>query len=131
MSDLTLICGDCRQPVIGDTGYLYVDYADIHAARDAEKRRREVMKPGAPVSIAEFLVGRQASWKVTHDRHRSSDGAYYIDAAQFDAWPKVAHWTAHLLEKTWIQFTDWDDVLRELAGDIPSRRIRVAAREAA
>lgn len=132
MNDLTLICDDCGQPVVGDTGYLYVTYADIHAAREAAERRREVTKPGAPVNIMEFmLAGGPALWRVTHDRHRPSDDAYYIDAVRFDSWRKVAHWTAHLMEKNWLQHTDWDYLLRELAGDIPAKRVRVTAREAA
>ena len=132
MNDITLICGDCGQPVIGDTGYLYVTYADIHKAQDAAARRKETVKAGSPINIAEFLLDSgPALWHVTHDQHRASDDTYYIDAARFDSWPKVAHWTAHLMEKNWLQFTDWDYLLRELAGDIPAERIRVTAQEAA
>lgn len=35
------------------------------------------------------------------------------------------------MEKNWFALSDWDDLLREVAGEIPSRRIRVAAKEAA
>jgi predicted GIY-YIG superfamily endonuclease len=54
-----------------------------------------------------------ARWRVHHaDCDPDPDGQdYHFDVARADTHEKLLSWTAHLLEKTWIQDTNWSEFL--------------------
>ena len=134
MSDLTLICETCGFPVTGNTGSIYARYAEINSRQEADLEWHEAHPPGEAVDIVELLtMPGDIRWRVGHDSCRTDrgEGCHEIDDDRIATWPALAKWTAHLMEKNWFSLSDWDDLLREVAGEIPSRRIRVAAREAA
>ncbi len=133
MPGLTLICETCGFPIAGDTGCLYVRMGEIGAYREEYRVWRAARGDGA-VSAAELLLlPLPVGWRTAHDKCRADrdEDAYEIGAGQIGSWARLAHWTAHLMEKNWLPSTDWAHLLRELSGEAPSRRIRVAAKEAA
>lgn len=109
MNDLTLICETCGFPVAGDSGCIYTTFAEMRTSAD------------------------EIRWRTSHYRcfPEGERDTYEISSDQIATWPQFAWWTAHLMEKNWFPLSDWDDLLREVAGVIPARRIRVAAKEAA
>lgn len=134
MSDLTLICETCRFPITGDTGSIYVQFAEVNAKQQADLEWRETHPAGEAIDIVELLtMPGEIHWRTGHDACRADrdEGCYEIDSDQIATWPALARWTAHLMDKNWFALSDWDDLLREVAGEIPSRRIRIAAKEAA
>ncbi|HEY2087878.1 MAG TPA: hypothetical protein VGH54_17910 [Mycobacterium sp.] len=134
MTDLTLICEGCRWPVLGDTGSLYVRLGEVMAAQVAQRDWDAARSEGTAVDVTELIaLPDDVRWRAAHDVCRSdhAQGCYEIDAPQIAEWPHVARWTAHLMAKNWLTLTDWDDVLRELSGETPAKRIRVTARAAA
>ena len=105
MNDLTLICETCRFPINGDTGCIYVTFADIRQ------------------------TGHDIRWRTSHYAH-FTDGerdAYEISSERISSWRQLAWWTAHLMAKNWLALSDWDDLLRELSGESTPARIREAA----
>ena len=50
------------------------------------------------------------SWDVTH-YSCDGDGVYEIDVARLRGPWDLLSTTAHLLEKTWLQHTNWDTLL--------------------
>jgi hypothetical protein len=134
MNDLTLICEICRFPIEGDTGAIYATFPDINAARAREREERHGAVEVSSIDIVDLLMEPgPIHWRTGHYAHPEVQevDSYEIDAVRIATWPALAHWTAHLMEKNWFALSDWDDLLREVAGEIPSRRIRVAAKEAA
>ena len=133
MNDLTLICETCGFPISGDTGCLYVLVGELAAYQEEYQAWRAARGDGAASGAELILLPLPVAWHTAHDKCRTDrdEEAYEIDAVRITSWAKVAHWTAHLMEKNWLQSTDWRHLLRELSGDTPSRRIRVAAKEAA
>ena len=131
MADLTLVCQGCRQPIEGDTGCLRVTLADLDRFRRQEADYGSRHPAGEAVSIEEFLTAPDpVSWHSYHDRcdpEKDLD-AYQIDAAKLSTWQGLARWTAHLMEKNWLGCTDWDEVLREVAGVSTSKHPRIAVR---
>lgn len=109
VNDLTLICETCRFPINGDTGCIYALFREMRQSSD------------------------EIHWHTSHYAHfpTNTGDTYEITAARISTWKQLAWWTAHLMEKNWFPLSDWDDLLREASGDVPSRRIRVEAKEAA
>lgn len=56
-----------------------------------------------------------ARWHVHHARCDPSPGAnaYAIEVHRCRSWADLVWWTAHFMGKTWLQHTDWEDVLQE------------------
>lgn len=134
MSDLILICEACRRPIEGNTGSIYITFAELHAKTAADAEWRERHEPGTAIGIYEFLsLPGDIHWRTAHDACRSDrdEDCYEIDAPLIDSWPKLCRWTAHLMEKNWFTLSDWDTLLRELCGEARATRIRATEREAA
>ena len=109
MNDLTLICETCRFPVHGDAGCIYTTFAEMRTSSD------------------------EICWRTSHYAHFAEGvrDTYEISSERIATWRQFVWWTAHLMEKNWFPLSDWDELLREVSGEIPSRRILVAAGEAA
>jgi hypothetical protein len=134
VNDLTLICEICRFPIEGDAGAIYVTFTDVNAARARERQERGGAVAVSSIDIVDLLLEPgPIHWRTGHYAHPEMHEAdsYEIDASRIATWTALAHWTAHMMEKNWFALSDWDDLLREVAGDTASRRIRVAAKEAA
>lgn len=132
MSDLTWLCDRCGKPVEAEDGGVRVTHAEINEARSTDRAYREVHPEGDAVELHEFLlVPADIQWKPLHYRC-DDDGwdAYCIDIIQLATHQGLCKWTAHLMAKTWLDLTDWDHLLREAAGEVPSVRV-VLARVAA
>lgn len=129
MTELTLLCTFCRQPVADYDGYLYISFTAIrdYDTGMEEWRARQASGPCAAVDLAELLTmpGR-APWTVIHNRCDERldfiDG-YYITPERIRTWTALAHWTAHLMAKRWLASTDWDQLLFEAAGESTVPRI--------
>jgi hypothetical protein len=127
---ITLICGACHSPITGDTGALAVYFADIHAHRAAARAWREAHPQPMPASAADAYP-EPIRWEPVHDAcvQLERGDAYDIGAAQLATKTGFIRWSAHLSRKNWIGATDWEAVLREAAGEVPSQRIRISERQ--
>ena len=130
-AELALICRACRQPIEGDTGALRATYAAINSVRAAEAEWAERQGDRA-ISITELMLAPEpVPWLPYHDRcdPEFESASYQIDSAQLSTWRHLARWTAHLMSKNWFPFSDWDELLREAAGEVPATRIQVLERQ--
>ncbi|MGW1643176.1 hypothetical protein [Streptomyces lavendulae] len=61
-----------------------------------------------------FGYPEKVRWQAHHARcdPAPGGGAYDIPAAKIRSWEQLLDWTAHLMEKSWLSHTDWDDCLR-------------------
>jgi hypothetical protein len=118
--ELDFICDLCGLPVEDGAGALYVAHADVAAARtsmapsDADGRLDVIAFLGQPVP---------ALWHIHHDVCRAPDADGYDIAVELvRRWRDLAHWTAQLMEKSWLPATNWRVVLGD-AADGRTRRI--------
>lgn len=128
-ADLVLICHLCRESIEGDTGALRVTFAELaeHRQREAEWKASHA---GELVDLTDMLLAPEdVHWRAYHDRCDPDfeQSSYQIDAMKLRTWRDLARWTAHLMGKNWFPFTDWDDLLREAAGEWRAVRIKVLA----
>ena len=132
-AELTLICEGCRMPFT-DGGCLWISFADIQRASQQDADWHAAHPAGEAVDITTFLsLPGGAVWHAHHDRCMPPEGesSYDVDVGQVRTWAGLVRWTVHLMGKRWLEFSDWDDVLREASGESPSRRIRAIAQVAA
>ena len=126
-AELLLICGNCGSVVPPRKGCLWVGHGEI-VTRRREGAEWDAQHAGQAMSLLEMLgMPGPVHWKIHHDHCTPEpEDPYWIGTEDVATWTQLAHWTAHLMEKTWFALTDWDVLLREVAGDIPSMRITPA-----
>jgi hypothetical protein len=133
-AELIILCGTCRRPVGPGAGCLWVGFTEISDARGARTRWDED-RAASFVTLEEMtaVLAATVTWKIHHDGCTAGpDDGYWIDVEQITTWAQLAWWTAHLMAKNWLELTDWDQLLREVAGEGgPSPRITVRMRSAA
>jgi hypothetical protein len=135
MNDLTLACGQCRQPIAAGAGYLGVSLAEVRSYLRDLKEWREA-HGGQVVDLHALLAMRdEIAWRAEHfacaeARGDNGDDSYEIGSGRITTWAALTHWTAHLMGKNWLAATDWGDLLEEVANGT-STRILVRAVSAA
>lgn len=115
MSELVWTCTECAQPIADRDGHLLVDISEVQkherewaafwAAKDADSPK------GATLAELFELPGRVA-WRAVHVNCYPEGNTYDIAVADIRTESGLLDQTAHMLEKTWLQATNWDTVLR-------------------
>lgn len=120
MSALALVwcCQRCDKPIADDDGYLHVNYAEINHVQRETAAWHKRHPAGTVISGAElFTHPGRAPWQAHHracdPRPESND--YWIGVERIRTHLQVVKWTAHLMEKNWLEHTSWIDVLRGVA----------------
>ncbi|MER6319275.1 hypothetical protein ABT237_36805 [Streptomyces sp. NPDC001581] len=118
-AELDLICDGCRRPIADDDGYLWVDTAEVRRTEEAvrawEEERTDAVDGSLSFSGDDiFGYPGKVRWRAHHALcdPAPGEGAYDIPAAKIRSWEQLLDWTAHLMEKSWLLHTDWDDFLR-------------------
>lgn len=127
---IQFVCEKCGKPITNlPEGCLWISYAaalEAHRAseQEREKRKRKAGRKGDTVRFSEIKVVTQVKWHITHDECISDPthaADYWISLDRIDTAPRMLHWTAHLMRKTWITLTDWDSLMfkfaEQLGGD--------------
>jgi hypothetical protein len=130
MDDCELLsnCDACKQPIEGATGRLWVDNAAVAAYRRARREwaATHEEEPGGAVSYSfgdGFDLPERVKWQAHHvdcDPDPDAD-AYVIESDRISSWADLAHWTAHMMEKSWLSATDWARLLEGVAAGSGSR----------
>lgn len=134
------ICVTCGTAIADGGGYLTVSQADVETHADHRiGRERESFREAEEawqragaregdwrllprgVAVGEMLTWpRPAHWRAVHESDqcdpRYANGAgvdYCVPVKEVRTWAGLLEWTAHLMEKTWLQDTDWEDFLRQ------------------
>jgi hypothetical protein len=115
---LVFVCDACDEPVTGNTGYVHISWSDIAATEEAAGEWKQKHPEVAGVlELTEYPD--RAPWRVHHADcdPRPEAGDYWFYVGRCDTWPKLTHWTAHLMEKNWLEYTTWRNVLEAIGQD--------------
>ena len=121
------VCHTCKEEVSGDDGVVHVSHTLVG---ECERRDRAAHAGGgSEVNLLAYFDenGRvvEAPWEVLCDKCRPADHdcymCYWFEVGRIDNWAKLIDWTSHLMEKTWLVYTNWDKFIRSAtqAGDGP------------
>lgn len=103
-------------------GYLHLDLTKVHEVEKLS-RERDLSQAGKPwqsrlVSLGDVLAFPDlVAW---HAHHFECDPdrdhlCYWFDVEKARTHAHLLNWTAHLMEKTWLTYTDWDELIRRQA----------------
>lgn len=117
MTTVKIACDQCKQPIKPGTGYIHVDK---HDAWRVEKQHHQADRKlaelkGTYISAAEIPdYELRTPWEAHHqacDPHPSRDD-YWFDVSRANSHAKLLSWTAHLMDKTWLPYTQWATFVR-------------------
>lgn len=116
-------CRECKGLVTKSNGYIHVSLTEAERHREAwdQYRSERVGDFGLVWTKLDDLekLPEPAPWLVHHKNCDPNPGEYcywfYVNRA--DTHEKLLSWTAHLLDKSWLQDTDWADFLYSLISE--------------
>lgn len=118
---LTWTCQVCGFPIADRAGYLHVDLAKVGQHEAAKIAFEDKHRQGGFVgySAAEWIdeMPPMPRWRIHHRACDPDPDAtdYCIDVESARTHASLLDWTAHLLEKSWLRSTTWDDLIRDAA----------------
>lgn len=111
---LQWICDYCGEPVEDGKGYLTIprDVGDM----PARIKTWEAEPPGMIVTGAELMTyPSMIKWDTLHSGcDLGGHGFYDIEVERIRSSTQMLEWTAHLMEKRWLKYTDWTEVVRRV-----------------
>lgn len=112
-------CERCGFPIADGAGYLAIDLHEASTAEVLEAEWHERHRDSIGATLAELMtLPEPARWVIAHDKCSPlPDGPYYcIDIERAKTAAHLLNWTAHLMSKTWLSATNWDDLIRVMSG---------------
>ena len=112
------VCDKCGAAVSPQDGVIAIGKVEMEVA-ETEWRAWELAHQGEPLSLQEMLAGPEsAKWQWGHQACIPNDGGYSIDPDTFNSLGKALDITLHMMEKTWVQYSDWINFVRRIH-DVP------------
>ena len=109
-------CQVCGKPVSTEQGILTIYKKELDQYEEQHKeweKRHPLDEHGVQILTVGDMdeMPDLISWHWGHARCLG-DGMYTIDYSRFDSIGKALSWTLHLMEKYWLDFTDWEAAVR-------------------
>lgn len=105
------ICDVCKSPIDNTLGGVWISHDHIRKAMEPQR-------PQSLMTVSEIMARLEdgSTWRITHDRcapRDTLDDSYWLPVESLRTDTTLLNWTAHLLSKSWLPNTDWDDVIRQ------------------
>lgn len=108
-------CVHCGQPINDGTSYLWLDTRACARAEEATQAWKEE-HPGPFINGGDFIFGLPdlVPWETRHHDCGEDPGlnGYLIDIAELRTDKQLHDWTLHLMQKDWLQHTDWTPLMK-------------------
>lgn len=126
---LTWNCDHCGNHVEDGTGYLHISYAEINRREKEyadwnQKQRSNVLADShvRVITAAELMTAPAlAQWQISHTdcdpAPESND--WHVPITYALTYRELIDLTAHLMGKTWINSTNWPELLRQAYRSAP------------
>jgi hypothetical protein len=111
--ELLAICDVCLQPIDDGDGSVWVDQ---HAAHAVARQPVATVDDGPFEALDLTNLPEDVIWHTSHTAcGEMPSWAYAIPVERIRTWQAFLHWTVHLMDKKWLETTDWQMfVLRSL-----------------
>lgn len=119
MNNIDWTCDHCNRPINDHAGYIHVSYADIDRYDTAVpewKAKHQQPIDGLILTFASAYSDYPAAaqWTATHGICDPNPDAhdYWMSVERLRTYERLLEFTAHLMDKTWIDSTNWPKFLR-------------------
>lgn len=105
-------CQICGKPVSSNQGLITIYKKDLSAFEKSKKiweGKHPKDEPYAAKDLAEFPCS--VEWHWGHSKCLK-EGMYEITYDRFDTVEKALSWTLHMMDKPWVDQTNWADMVR-------------------
>lgn len=132
--DLDAYCDQCGGQVTESRpGWLWVDdtAAQGYLLEEQERRRQQAGEVWTPAQDPEFWWRpTRTSWRVVHaDCDLTAGAGYGVEIDIVWTWPRLIAFTAHVMEKRWLPYTNWRELLRDAVSGAPDAKLRARRRD--
>ena len=111
------VCDICGEEVTTSNGFIDIDKHEVENSESA-RHAWDQEHSGRLQSFAESISAPEpAKWQWGHLNCITGE-MYQITADRFDTLGKALDWTLHLMEKGWLEETDWGAFVRRVH-DVP------------
>lgn len=121
MSQLTLICQTCGKPA----GHLGVDVGAVVVYRQAVNEWMAANPGGVGTMDSLMDHPEQVPWTAHCDACEPNTCGYCIQGDELRTYKDLVRWTGHLMGKSWLDATDWDELLEKVAAGTDKRLCEV------
>ncbi|MBI2836210.1 MAG: hypothetical protein HYX85_00760 [Chloroflexi bacterium] len=104
-------CQVCGKAVSTEQGVLTVYKKELDQFEKEHQEWEMKHPPDKSDVIRWWEAPKSVPWHWGH-AECLRDGMYDIDYSRFDSAAKALSWTLHLMEKEWVQETDWEAAVR-------------------
>ncbi|MET8404482.1 hypothetical protein [Streptomyces sp900116325] len=106
--DLHAICDTCLTVIADGDGHIWIDQ-DLAHKTSRRQRGDDIPWPGSD-GTENIAIDGGVPWQTTHTScaPHKPEWAYAIPVERITTWPALVHWTAHLMNKGWVEVTNWD-----------------------
>lgn len=118
---LVWLCAECHLPIANGQGYIHVNLRTVNEVESywREREQRQIESGNLYADLSDVRDWPEDAPWVAH--HAACDpepeaGDYWFDVKRARTHAHLLDWTAHLMGKVWLEFTDWDDLIRAQAG---------------
>lgn len=118
---ITLACETCGGPAAYVQLPSHAEVHDIEIAHEEhqEKKAAQIRQMGFSLDLlGDLLRLPTAKWTATCETCDTvgDETAYYIEARDLVTAEKILDWTLHLMEKRWLEVTNWQQFAYRLLG---------------
>jgi hypothetical protein len=125
INELTITCDVCGNQIAFDEGkgFICIDFNEIWKyKRDMDEWEKNHPKDDeryVGFSYSELMLRPDhVKWNAFHYSCNDEEGNYYsIDVSRIQNHKEITQWSAHLLRKSWLTYTNWSDFIQNLSGN--------------
>jgi hypothetical protein len=117
---ITWKCQVCGFAIAHGEGYLIVRHQRLNQVAVDTHAWEEAHPDGSTMEdLASYP--EDAKWEILHEAcdPDPEDDGYCITVERVRSTEHLLRWTIHLMEKSWLENTNWSDVVRHVIGDRP------------
>jgi hypothetical protein len=110
-------CSICGRRIANGAGWITINSQELNTCLSASLAWREA-HPGPLLSGTELSeLPDPAHWRVLHRRcdPEPEDNGYWFDIERARTVRQLLGWTAHLMGKSWLEYTDWQNFIAKVA----------------
>lgn len=122
MTELRWMCPTCLQPITDGSGLVAISMLDVRQAEAAMAAWRDAHSTNPlgviTVPLATLRTAPEpASWGVHHEACMPEEvsAEYWFPLARCRTGDDLLMWTLHLMDKSWLEHTNWSTFAANLA----------------